>query len=141
MSHFNFDVAERALKNGFPPDIISSDVTKFTFLRTNAYALPYLMSKYLYLGMPFTDVVRAVTTTPARLLRMEGKIGTLVPGAYADVAILRRKEACVRYRDAQGCIRESNEMLVPQMTIKSGQIMFRQMDFCPGLDYREMYSR
>lgn len=138
MSHFNFDVAERALKNGFAPDIISSDVTKFTFLRTNAYALPYLMSKYLYLGMSFIDVVRAVTETPARLMGMAGKIGTLAPGAYADVTILKQKEARVRYRDAQGCVRESNEMLVPQMTIKGGRIMFRQMDFCAGFDYRDV---
>lgn len=136
MSHFNFEVAERALGAGFYPDIISSDVTKFTLFRTNAYALPYLMSKYLYLGMTFNDVVRAVTATPARLMRMEGLIGTLSPGAYADVTILKQRETRVRYRDAQGNIRESNKVLVPMMTIKGGQIMFRQVDFYTGFDYR-----
>ena len=35
-------------------------------------------------------VIESTTTIAARLLRMEGKIGTLQPGAFADVVLLDR---------------------------------------------------
>jgi imidazolonepropionase-like amidohydrolase len=36
-------------------------------------------------GMKPLEAVRAATTVAAELLRMEGQIGSLAPGAYADV--------------------------------------------------------
>ncbi|WP_370185865.1 amidohydrolase family protein [Rhodococcus wratislaviensis] len=38
---------------------------------------------------PNVDIIRSATTTAARLLRMEGQIGTLSIGAHADMLILR----------------------------------------------------
>ncbi|MEK8144681.1 amidohydrolase family protein [Streptomyces sp. M10(2022)] len=35
------------------------------------------------------DVIRAATSTAAELLGMSGEIGTLEPGAYADLVVLR----------------------------------------------------
>jgi imidazolonepropionase-like amidohydrolase len=37
---------------------------------------------------PNMDVIRSATTTAARLIRMEGRIGTLAPGALADLLVL-----------------------------------------------------
>jgi imidazolonepropionase-like amidohydrolase len=37
---------------------------------------------------PAADIIRAATTTAAKLLGMEGQIGTLQPGAHADLLIL-----------------------------------------------------
>ncbi len=37
---------------------------------------------------PAADIIRAATVTAARLLRMEGQIGELVPGALADLLVL-----------------------------------------------------
>jgi imidazolonepropionase-like amidohydrolase len=37
---------------------------------------------------PAADIIRAATTTAAKLVRMEGEIGTLHPGAHADLLIL-----------------------------------------------------
>jgi imidazolonepropionase-like amidohydrolase len=38
--------------------------------------------------MPALEIVRSATTVGARLLRMEGQIGTLGPGAYADLLVV-----------------------------------------------------
>jgi imidazolonepropionase-like amidohydrolase len=38
--------------------------------------------------MPADAIVRSATTVGARLLRLEGQIGTLMPGAYADLLIV-----------------------------------------------------
>jgi imidazolonepropionase-like amidohydrolase len=37
---------------------------------------------------PAADILRAATTTAARLLRMEGQIGCLTPGSFADVLVV-----------------------------------------------------
>ncbi|MFF3619278.1 amidohydrolase family protein [Streptomyces sp. NPDC002467] len=37
---------------------------------------------------PAADVIRSATSTAARLLRMEGEIGTLAPGAHADLLVI-----------------------------------------------------
>jgi len=37
------------------------------------------------LGMPPMDAIKSATSRPAEMLDMEGKIGVVVPGAYADV--------------------------------------------------------
>lgn len=131
-SHFSFDVAKAALRNGFMPDLISTDLTKKTFLTTHAFGLPYLMSKYMSLGIDFNEIVKAVTLTPAGILGMDGKIGTLRLGAQADICIVKIKEAEVKFKDAKGLEREYNKMIVPQMVIKAGEIVFRQYDFYPG---------
>ena len=84
-----------ALKDGFLPDIISADNASNSFcLDYYAKNLPFVMSKYLALGMTLEQVVACVTQNPAKLLSMEGKIGTLAPGAFADIAVMKlcRKE-------------------------------------------------
>jgi dihydroorotase len=134
MSHFDFSVAEKAIAFGFYPDIISSDVTKYTFLQTNAYALPYIMSKYLCLGMDLYDIVRSVSINPAKAAGLSEEVGTLKVGARADIAIFCVKNSKIRFIDAEGSYRDADQVLVPQMTIKSGRIVFRQMDFNAGFD-------
>ncbi|MDI5829430.1 hypothetical protein MJN51_31790, partial [Salmonella enterica subsp. enterica serovar Kentucky] len=42
------------------------------------YALPWILSKYLALGVALTDVINACTHTPAVLLGMAAEIGEWV---------------------------------------------------------------
>ena len=131
-NHFRFETAEAALAQGFAPDIISTDATTLSFNKACAFSLPNLMSKYLCLGMDLMDVVRCVTATPARLIGLAGKIGTLAPGAEADVTVLAERPAQIIFDDIHGGRRKSDKILVPQLTVKAGNILFRQTDFCRG---------
>ncbi|MGI4954001.1 MAG: amidohydrolase family protein [Janthinobacterium lividum] len=69
--------------------------------------------------LPSRQVLASATTIAARLLRMEGKIGTVAPGAYADllvvdgdpaedVAILAQPERAIRLVMKGGEIHRSN---------------------------------
>ena len=58
-----------------------------------------------------------------------GKIGTLAPGSAADVAVFRRIERQSRHLDTQGDLFMANQLLVPQMTVLNGKIVYRQIDF------------
>jgi dihydroorotase len=128
-NHFVFPVAEAAIRQAFLPDVISTDLTVGTLFRQPVFGLPHVMSKYLAMGVPLTEVVAACTATPARLLGMPNEIGTLAPGACADIAIFRQEKRQVEFVDTKGERRGGQALLVPQMTVRAGQVMFRQLGF------------
>jgi predicted amidohydrolase len=128
--NFSLRVAKAALAEGFPPDIISSDLTKKTLFSDFVFSLPFTMMKFLKLGMPIERVVAASTSVPARQIGMQGKLGTLAPGAFADIAIFRReKKQRLVVKDDSGDSITVEDWLIPQMTILNGRIAYRQIDF------------
>jgi predicted amidohydrolase len=127
--HFSFIVARAAIADGFLPDVISTDLTVLTMYIDYAFGVPYLMSKYLSLGVKLMDVVAACTSTPASLMGLKGVLGTLAPGAVADVAILRRVQRPTRFKDTPGEIFVGDQLLINQMTVLGGKIVYRQIDF------------
>lgn len=128
-NHFVFAVAEAAIRQSFLPDVISTDLTVGTLFRQPVVGLPHLMSKYLALGVSLGEIVAACTSTPARLLGMPKEIGTLAPGACADIVVMRQVNRRVEFSDTKGQQRVGHALLVPQMTVRAGRIVFRQLDF------------
>lgn len=130
VAHFDFTVARNAMEQGFNPDIISTDLTLRNSLRTDkVFSLLFIMSKYLNMGMSFFDVVRAVTRTPARLMKMEGQIGTLAPGAFADIAIVKLRKEKIVFEDTKGTQPEGDRYIDNCATISNGQIVYRRQRF------------
>lgn len=128
-NHFLFPLAKQAIREKFYPDIISSDITANTVFGDYVYGLPYVLTKYLTLGMELKTVIAACTSVPADWLGQSGKIGTLAPGAFADVAIFRRGSKPITIKDNFGNAVLAENCLVPQATILDGKIVFRQIDF------------
>ncbi|MCC8126026.1 MAG: amidohydrolase family protein [Clostridiales bacterium] len=126
--NFNLHVAGTAIADGFIPDIISTDMTVFVRNQAPVYSLPYVMSKIRCLGVPWTEVFRAVTLTPAHWLG-ESQKASLVVGTEANLAIFKIKKRIIRYEDAFGNSFDGNEILLPQMTVVGGEILFRQTEF------------
>jgi dihydroorotase len=79
------------------------------------------MDKMLYLGMSFPDVVRATTTRPAEILGVQGEVGTLTPGAKADVASLIVEDREVELVDIHGEKRKGQQKVKHIMTILDGR--------------------
>jgi predicted amidohydrolase len=129
--NFSFPVAKAAIADGFPPDIISTDLTTLTSYGTHAFGLPYLMSKYLDLDLGLDQVIAACTATPARQIGKAGVLGTLAPGALGDVTVLERVNRRVRYLDFKGEAFIGNTLLVTQLTVLEGRVLYRQIDFAP----------
>ncbi len=122
-------VARAAIADGFLPDIISTDIVSVSVFNEMLFGLPVMMAKYMAFGIPLLEVIRAVTAAPAAALGMSGKIGTLAPGAAADVAILKLKDKDFRLRNGHGELDVLPKLFVPQLTILDGQVVFRQVDF------------
>jgi dihydroorotase len=88
MASFSFRVAERALAEGFLPDAISTDRYQRHLEMSPRHDLPRTLSKLLAAGMAEGDAFERVTTRPAAILGLTGEVGTLAPGAAADLAAL-----------------------------------------------------
>lgn len=128
--NFSFPVAKAALAQGFAPDIISTDATKNTFNRVSGMKnLPFLLSKYLNLGLPLSAVIGAATAVPARAMGMEGKIGTLRPGAFGDVAVFKLIRQKTVFTDSDGLPMMGEQLLVPQVTVLNGDVVYCANDF------------
>lgn len=121
-------VAGSAIAAGFLPDVISTDLTVFTRYRQPVHSLPHVMAKLHCLGMPWEKVFHAVTAAPAAFLGEPEKI-SLDPGAPADLAVFRVVERECLFQDAFGGKVTGRELLLPQMTVREGAILFRQVGF------------
>lgn len=127
--NYDLDIIASALAQGFPPDIISTDVVATSVYGHKLFHLLYTMSLFLNLGMPLADVVRAAACVPAAHMGLEGRIGTLRPGAVADVAILWIREREMTLSDQFGHSIRADRLLVPLATIKRGRMVYKRVDF------------
>lgn len=94
---FAFDPGRRSMEQGVMPDILSSDVHILS-KDGPAYDVLQVMNKFWAMGMDFTDVVRAVTQTPAASLRRP-ELGTLAEGTPGDATIVRIETGNFDYVD------------------------------------------
>jgi dihydroorotase len=115
---FSFETGEALARQDFWPDAISTDLHQISLVGPNlvedqeimprirgdgapALTLLTVMTKFLSLGMPLTEVIRATTATPARMIGRD-ELGTLAPGAAADVTILSLEREPVELVDIHG---------------------------------------
>ena len=129
--NYSLAVAQAAVAEGFYPDFITTDGSHVfhSFYKPRCFSLPYLMSKYLALGMPLEEVLKRTTVDMAKFAHWENK-GILAEGYDADIAIFRLMDKELDFADFQDALIRGNKLLVPQMTIKDGTVVYRQMDFC-----------
>ncbi len=130
-NNYCHQVAKQALAEGFEPDFITTDGSHVfhSFYKPRCFALPYILSKYLALGMSLEAVLRRTTLDVARFAGWERK-GALREGYDADVAVFRLEERPLVFADYRDDTLPGGRLLVPQMTVKAGTIVYRQMTFC-----------
>lgn len=128
--HMSLSVAQAAIADGFLPDSISTDLTTFGLYRQNhVFSLPFTMSRYLNLGLTINEVIKRVTENPAKQIGEEGKIGCLKPGAMGDVAVCKIVEKPTIFADCDAQTIVGNQLIKPLMTVKEGNIVYRDITF------------
>jgi dihydroorotase len=97
---FSFKTARAMLANGFLPDTISSDIHTLC-IDGPAFDQVTTLSKFLCLGMPLNEVIRASTVNAAFALRRP-ELGSLKPGSVGDATVLSVREGRFDYVDVLG---------------------------------------
>ena len=119
---FWFRHAVPAVRQGFLPDSISTDLHQGSVLLPNA-TMPNVMSKFLNMGMTLQDVVRRSTTDPARIIKRLD-LGTLSVGASADLAVFDLQKGQFTFVDDGHARMHASQNLECVMTICRGQLLW-----------------
>jgi dihydroorotase len=98
---------------------------------TPTFNLLTCIDKMLCLGMPFAEVIQRTTARPAEILRLSGEVGTLKPGARADIAALTVDKADIELRDIHGQVRHGTQSVHNHWTLLGGRMLERKSVAAP----------
>ena len=147
-AHFSFENARAVLGAGILPDTLGADLHGYNirfpeggrwyrgiFTDTaemeppdeddnvpfsTPYGTHHAMTEMMALGVPLASVVRMATSNAARMLRLEGELGTLAPGRVADISIFRLLDGAWTLRDSLGVEVKAAQLLHPHSCIRAG---------------------
>jgi len=119
---FLFRQAVPAMRQGFAPDSISTDL-HIGSMNAGMKDMLNVMSKFLNMGMPLDEVIARSTWAPAREIKRE-ELGNLSVGAGADIAVLRVEEGSFGFVDTYGARMRGSRKLECELTIRNGRVVY-----------------
>ncbi len=119
---FSFSQAIPAVKQGFVPDSISTDLHTDS-MNAGMKDMLNVMSKFLNMGMSLDDVIACSSWHPAREIHRQ-ELGHLSVGAVADIAVLRLERGNFGFVDSAGLRIRGDQKLVCEMTLRAGRIVW-----------------
>lgn len=132
---FNFTQAIPALKAGFYPNTISTDLHTGS-MNTSMKSQLDVMSKFMLMGMPVQDVIKASTWNAAQAIKRT-ELGNLSVGAAADVCILGIRKGDFGFYDKTGYKLKGNQRLECEMTIRAGDIVYDMNGIAIPVSYKQ----
>ncbi len=119
---FAWRIAVPAIKQGFLPDSISTDL-HIGSMNAGMKDMLNVMSKFLALGLTPDQIIARSTWNPAREIHHE-ELGNLSVGSSADVAVIRLKKGSFGFTDMYGARMNSSQEFECEMTVKGGKIIY-----------------
>ena len=119
---FLWRIAVPAVKEGFVPDSISTDL-HIGSMNAGMKDMLNTMDKFLAMGLSLDDVVLRSTWNPAREIRHE-ELGHLSAGAPADVAVLRLERGSFGFVDMYGARLKGTQKLICELTLRDGKAVY-----------------
>ncbi|CAG5068207.1 Deacetylase [Dyadobacter sp. CECT 9623] len=119
---FNYSQAIPAVKAGFYPNTISTDLHTGS-MNGSMKDMLSIMSKFYVMGMDLPAVIKASTWTPAQVIHREN-LGHLSEDAIADVAIFSMRKGNFGFYDKTGYKMEGKEKLECELTVMGGKIVY-----------------
>ena len=119
---FVFEQAIPAMEQGFWPNVISTDLHTGS-MNGGMKSMLNVMSKFLNMGMPLQDVVKASTLDPAVYISHE-ELGHLSKGAVADITLLSLHKGDFGFTDTRGMKIKGSQKLECELTIREGKVVW-----------------
>jgi len=119
---FLFEQAIPAMKQGFKPKTISTDLHTGS-MNGGMKDIVNVMSKFLNMEMPVAEIVAATTWNSAKVIKRE-ELGHLSKGAVADVTILNLREGDFGFIDTKGKKMKGAKKLECELTIREGKVVY-----------------
>ena len=119
---FLFRQAVPAMQQGFHPDVISTDL-HIGSMNSGMKDILNTMSKFLNMGMPLADVIKANTARAAEVIKRPD-LGHLTAGAEADIAVVNLRRGTFGFVDSSGWKMMGEQKLECELTVKGGRVMW-----------------
>ena len=119
---FLFRQAVPALKEGFYPDVISTDLHTGS-MNAGMKDILNTMSKFLNMGMTLQDVIKANSSKAAEVIKRPD-LGHLSVGGEADIAVLNLRRGTFGFVDVSGGKLVGTQKLECELTVKAGQVVW-----------------
>jgi dihydroorotase len=119
---FLWRIAVPAMKEGFAPDSISTDL-HIGSMNAGMKDILNVMDKFLAMGMSLDDVILRSTWNPAREIKQE-ELGHLSPGAVADIAVFRLEKGDFGFVDMYGARLRGTQKLTCELTLREGKVVY-----------------
>jgi|YNPNPStandDraft_1061719.scaffolds.fasta_scaffold20161_4 dihydroorotase len=111
-----------ALEQGFLPDTLSTDRHRDSALQVEA-TMTATLSKFLNMGLPLAEAIRLATVRPAQVIHRPD-LGTLSPGAEADVAVLELLHGDFGFVDGTRSRLRGDRRLQCVLTLRRGEVVW-----------------
>ncbi len=119
---FAFSQAIPAVKSGFYPDAISTDL-HIGSMNNAMKDMLTTMNKFMAIGMDLESVINASTWKPAQIIKRP-ELGHLSVGSEADIAVLNMRTGKFGFFDYTGKKIEADKKLECEVTIRAGKIVY-----------------
>lgn len=119
---FLFEQAVPAIKQGFRPNSISTDLHTGS-MNGGMKDMINIMSKLLNIGMSLNEIIIRSTWSPAQIINRK-ELGNLSVGAHADVALLSLDKGNFGFVDTGGNMIKGDKKLVCQLTLLNGDVVW-----------------
>ena len=119
---FLWRIAVPAMKEGFVPDSLSTDL-HIGSMNAGMKDLLNVMDKFLAMGMSLDEVLLRSTWNPAKEIRRED-LGHLTTGAPADIAVLRLEKGRFGFVDMYGARLNGTQKLTAELTLRDGKVVY-----------------
>jgi dihydroorotase len=119
---FLFEQAVPAMKQGFKPNSISTDIHTGS-MNGGMKDIINVMSKFLNMDMSLNEVIAKATWSSAKIIKRED-LGHLSIGAVADITILNLREGDFGFIDTKGKKMKGNKKLECELTIRDGKVVY-----------------
>jgi dihydroorotase len=119
---FLWRIAVPALKEGFLPDSISTDL-HIGSMNAGMKDMLNVMDKFLAMGMSLEDVILRSTWNPTREIKHD-ELGHLSVGALADITVLRLEKGDYGFVDMYGARLRGTQKLTCELTLRDGKVVY-----------------
>ena len=119
---FLWRIAIPAMKEGFIPDSISTDL-HIGSMNAGMKDMLNVMDKFLAMGMSVDDVILRSTWNPAREIKRQ-ELGHLSTGAVADIAVLKLEKGAFGFVDMYGARLRGTQKLTCEVTLREGKVVY-----------------
>lgn len=135
---FRWNVAVAALRQGFPPDSISTDL-HIGSMNRGMQTMIRTVSKIYNLDVPLYDVIKMSTSNPAHQIKRTD-LGHLSEGAVADVAVFRDERGVYGFADSRGARLTGNKLLECELTLREGEVRW-DLNGRAGVHWKDVQER